>query len=153
MSKLTKILVSTAAVGVVVGVTYVVVKKSNERKYISTDEFEDSEVEEDPTLVDKIKIAATEKAAKILSWAVVNQEKLEAFSTGVGLVAGLFSLYSAIKDLKVKNDTIKKLDELLADRVLFQDSWNRTIKSYDADCYKVIDKLNAIEAALTTKKK
>lgn len=153
MSKLTKILVSTAAVGVVVGVTYVVVKKSNERNYISPDEFEDSEVEEDPTLIDKIKIAATEKAAKILSWAVVNQEKLEAFSTGVGLVAGLFSLYSAIKDLKVKNDTIKKLDELLADRVLFQDSWNRTIKSYDNDYNEIINELDAIKSILTTKKK
>jgi len=101
--------------GIVLGAaavaTTVAVVKATSKKYATTNE----EVNEDESVLKKIKKAAQKKALDILQFVINHQEQIEAATTVIGLVAGVAEIGSYVKSMKDHNEILTRLDKIERD--------------------------------------
>lgn len=101
--------------GIVLGAaavaTTVAVVKTTSKKYATTNE----EVNEDESILKKIKKAAQKKALDILQFVINHQEQIEAATTVIGLVAGVAEIGSYVKSMKDHNEILTRLDKIERD--------------------------------------
>ena len=115
--------------GIVLGAaavaTTVAVVKATSKKYATTNE----EVNEDESVLKKIKKAAQKKALDILQFVINHQEQIEAATTVIGLVAGVAELGSYVKSMKDHNEILTRLDKIERDAYNkgYSDAWNNEL--------------------------
>ena len=116
MNNLFKVLIGVGVVGAVAATTYVVTKKSEEKSIdIPEEENQEQETEEkaEPKdFVEMIKIGAMKKATKFLAWVILNKDKIEAFGTVIGIVAGVLGVINAVKEYSNGKKLHENLDFL-----------------------------------------
>lgn len=115
-----------AIVGIILGVaavaTTVAVVKASSKKYATTSE----EVNEDKSVLKKIKKAARKKVLEILQFVINHQEQIEAVTTVIGLAAGVIEIGSYAKSMKDRNEILTRLDKIEHDTYNkgYSDAWN-----------------------------
>lgn len=115
--------------GIVLGAaavaTTVAVVKATSKKYATTNE----EVNEDESVLKKIKKAAQKKALDILQFVINHQEQIEAATTVIGLVAGVAEIGSYVKSMKDHNEILTRLDKIERDAYDkgYSDAWNNEL--------------------------
>lgn len=101
--------------GIVLGAaavaTTVAVVKATSKKYATTNE----EVNEDESVLKKIKKAAQKKALDILQFVINHQEQIEAATTVIGLAAGVIEIGSYVKSMRDHNEILTRLDKIERD--------------------------------------
>lgn len=113
--------------GIVLGAaavaTTVAVVKATSKKYATTNE---EEVNEDESVLKKIKKAAQKKALDILQFVINHQEQIEAATTVIGLAAGVIEIGSYVKSMKDHNEILTRLDKIEHDSYAkgYSDAWN-----------------------------
>ena len=128
MTNMTKFLIATGVTAVGVGLTVYYGKKLQEKKEVVISDIEDDGTpvieDKNPSILKRIKTAATKKVVKILAWAVLHEQQLQAFATLLSVGAGIFHLVSAAKDYYTGEKTRKTLDSLMDHNMEFRDIWN-----------------------------
>lgn len=115
--------------GIVLGAaavaTTVAVVKATSKKYATTNE----EVNEDESILKKIKKAAQKKVLEILQFVINHQEQIEAATTVIGLVAGVAEIGSYVKSMKDHNEILTRLDKIERDiyNKGYSDSWKNAL--------------------------
>ena len=115
--------------GIVLGAaavaTTVAVVKATSKKYATTNE----EVNEDESILKKIKKAAQKKALDILQFVINHQEQIEAATTVIGLVAGVAEIGSYVKSMKDHDEILTRLDKIEHDSYAkgYSDAWNNEL--------------------------
>ena len=137
MSNLTKLLIGVGVVAAAATVTYVVVKNSKKEESEETEINETSEPKEE-TLGEKIKSSFQKKAIKVVTWLILNRDKVAAVTTVIGLVSGIFSIINAVKEYKFGKTLRARLDYLVEREQDFNYAWNHTIDNYDRQWDKVL---------------
>lgn len=105
----------------------VVTKKSRKYTTLTAEGGQEEKKEEDPTVMDKIKKAATKKAADVVIFVANHQEQIEAASTIIGIVGSAISVASAIREFKSGMDVEQKLNDICAHNDEFELVWNKYI--------------------------
>lgn len=129
----------------------VVTKKS--RKYTTLEGGQEEKKEEDPTVMDKIKKAATKKAADIVIFVANHQEQIEAASTIIGIVGSAISVASAIREFKSGMDVEQKLNDICVHNDEFELVWNKYIDDLTARDKAIDEKLEQLLLATAKKVK
>lgn len=111
--------------GTVAVATTVAVVKATSKKYATTNE----EVNEDESVLKKIKKAAQKKVLDILQFVINHQEQIEAATTVIGLVAGVAEIGSYVKSMKDHNEILTRLDKIERDTYNkgYSDAWNNEL--------------------------
>ena len=115
--------------GIVLGAaavaTTVAVVKATSKKYATTNE----EVNEDESILKKIKKAAQKKALDILQFVINHQEQIEAATTVIGLAAGVIEIGSYVKSIKDHDEILTRLDKIEHDSYAkgYSDAWNNEL--------------------------
>ena len=119
--------VGVAAVTAVV-IAVVTSKKTNKQ-------IEDG-AEKKVSLIQGIKEKVTKKAVRVLAWVAVHTEQIEAVSTVVGLVTGVFGIISAVKEYRRGDDANKQLQEMQEQINYIKDDLDHFWYVYDANIDK-----------------
>ena len=146
------ILMMAAGVGLIANAVYIKKKVDNYTQIIGQPEDN-----KESDISKRIKEAAEDKAVKIITFVVENQEKIEAITTVIGIAGTVIGIVNGIKEYKRSDE----MEEMLKDICAFNDElsgiWNDYCKcmgscigSLDHD---LMSKLDTIEKAVTKKKK
>lgn len=130
-----------------------IVASKKSRKYTILEGEPEEKKEEDPTVMDKIKKAATRKAADVVLFVANHQEQIEAASTIIGVVGSVISVASAIREFKSGIDVEQKLNDICAHNDEFELIWNKYIDDLRTRDQIVDAKLEELLSAVTKKVK
>lgn len=142
MSNMTKFLIAAGVTAVGIGLTVYYGKKMQETEVVEDDIQE--EEKKNLTFIGKIKAAATKKAIKILAWAVVHEQQLQAFATILSVGVGIFHIISAAKDYYRGEKLQRTLDQIVAHNKQFEILWDNHMMNNDNNHADVIKKLDDI---------
>lgn len=147
MNNTTKFLIATGVAAVGIGLTVYYGKKMQEKEAVATD-IQDDEIpvidEKNTGFIGKIKAAATKKVIKILAWAVVHEQQLQAFATLLSVGAGIFHIISAAKEYYRGEKLINSLDSIVEHNKQFEILWDNHMVNAQKDHNDVMQKLNDI---------
>ena len=142
------ILMMAAGVGLIAHGVYI--KKKVEKYTQIIDQPEDNK---ESDISKRIKEAAEDKAVKIITFVVENQEKIEAITTVIGIAGTVIGIVNGIKEYKRSDE----MEDMLKDLCEFKDdlteAWNIRCEyrhSFDND---LMSRIETIEKAVTKKKK
>lgn len=125
--------------------------KNKQRKY--TQIIGEPEEKDEKDISQRIKEAAAEKAAKIVTFVVENQDKIEAATTVIGIAGTVIGVVNGIKEYKRGDEMEDMLKDICAFNDEFADQWNGYCKCMDSLDNDLCDRLDRIEKAVTKKKK
>ena len=152
MEKNTKKIVAMLGMAAGAGlIAHAVYKAKKERKY--TQIIGQPEEKEEKDISQRIKEAATEKAAKIITFVVENQEKIEAVTTVIGIAGTVIGIVNGIKEYRRGDEMEDMLKDICAFNDEFADNWNGYCKCMESLDHDLINRLEVIEKAVTKKKK
>ena len=146
--KIGAILMMAAGAGLIAHAVYTKKKGDNYTQIIGQQEDN-----EDRDISKRIKEAAEDKAVKIITFVVENQEKIEAITTVIGIAGTVIGIVNGIKEYKRSDE----MEDMLKDLCEFKDdlteTWNircEYMNSFDND---LISRIETIEKAVTKNKK
>ena len=146
--KIGAILMMAAGVGLIANAVYIKKKVDNYTQIIGQQE-DDKESD----ISKRIKEAAEDKAVKIITFVVENQEKIEAITTVIGIAGTVIGIVNGIKEYKRSDE----MEDMLKDLCEFKDDLTEAwyirceyMNSFDND---LISRIETIEKAVTKKKK
>ena len=149
--KVGAILMMAAGVGLIANAVYI--KKKVEKYTQIIDQPEDNK---ESDISKSIKKAAEDKAVKIITFVVENQEKIEAITTVIGMAGTVIGIVNGIKEYKRSDEMENMLKDICAFNDEFSGIWNDYCKcmgscigSLDHD---LMSRLDTIEKAVTKKK-
>ena len=142
------ILMMAAGVGLIANAIYIKKKVDNYTQIIGQPEDN-----KESDISKRIKEAAEDKAVKIITFVVENQEKIEAITTVIGIAGTVIGIVNGIKEYKRSDE----MEDMLKDLCEFKDdlteAWNARCEyrhSFDND---LMSRIDTIEKAVTKKKK
>ena len=146
--KIGAILMMAAGAGLIAHAVYTKKKGDNYTQIIGQQE-DDKESD----ISKRIKEAAEDKAVKIITFVVENQEKIEAITTVIGIAGTVIGIVNGIKEYKRSDE----MEDMLKDLCEFKDDLTEDwyirceyMNSFDND---LISRIETIEKAVTKKKK
>ena len=146
--KIGVILMMAAGAGLIANAVYIKKKVDNYTQIIGQQE-DDKESD----ISKRIKEAAEDKAVKIITFVVENQEKIEAITTVIGIAGTVIGIVNGIKEYKRSDE----MEDMLKDLCEFKDDLTEDwyirceyMNSFDND---LISRIETIEKAVTKKKK
>lgn len=145
--KIGAILMMAAGVGLIANAIYIKKKVDNYTQIIGQQE-DDKEND----ISKRIKEAAEDKAVKIITFVVENQEKIEAITTVIGIAGTVIGIVNGIKEYKRSDDMEDMLKDLCEFKDELSDAWNYYCKYRESLDNDFISRLDTIEKAVTKKK-
>lgn len=146
--KIGAILMMAAGVGLIANAVYIKKKVDNYTQIIGNPE-DDKESD----ISKRIKEAAEDKAVKIITFVVENQEKIEAITTVIGIAGTVIGIVNGIKEYKRSDEMEDMLKDICAFNDEFSGIWSDYCKCTGSLYYDLLSKLDTIEKAVTKKKK
>ena len=146
--KIEVILMMAAGAGLIANAVYIKKKVDNYTQIIGQQEDN-----KESDISKRIKEAAEDKAIKIITFVVENQEKIEAITTVIGIAGTVIGIVNGIKEYKRSDE----MEEMLKDICAFNEEFSGTCNDYFR-CIgsldnELISRLETIEKAVTKKKK
>lgn len=146
--KIGAILMMAAGVGLIANAIYIKKKVDNYTQIIGQPE-DDKESD----ISKRIKEAAEDKAVKIITFVVENQEKIEAITTVIGVAGTVIGIVNGIKEYKRSDEMEDMLKDICAFNDEFSGIWSDYCKCTGSLYYDLMSRLDTIEKAVTKKKK
>ena len=146
--KVGAILMMAAGAGLIANAVYI--KKKVEKYTQIIDQPEDNK---ESDISKSIKKAAEDKAVKIITFVVENQEKIEAITTVIGMAGTVIGIVNGIKEYKRSDEMEEMLKDICAFNDELSDTWNYYCKYRESLDNNFISRLDTIEKAVTKKKK
>lgn len=146
--KIGAILMMAAGVGLIANAIYIKKKVDNYTQIIGNPE-DDKESD----ISKRIKEAAEDKAVKIITFVVENQEKIEAITTVIGIAGTVIGIVNGIKEYKRSDEMEDMLKDICAFNDEFSGIWSDYCKCTGSLYYDLMSRLDTIEKAVTKKKK
>lgn len=146
--KIEVILMLAAGAGLIANAVYIKKKVDNYTQIIGQQE-DDKESD----ISKRIKEAAEDKAVKIITFVVENQEKIEAITTVIGIAGTVIGIVNGIKEYKRSDEMEDMLKDICAFNDEFSGIWSDYCKCTGSLYYDLTSKLDTIEKAVTKKKK
>ena len=146
--KVGAILMMAAGAGLIVNAIYI--KKKVEKYTQIIDQPEDNK---ESDISKSIKKAAEDKAVKIITFVVENQEKIEAITTVIGMAGTVIGIVNGIKEYKRSDEMESMLKDICAFNDELSDAWNYYCKYRESLDNDFISRFETIEKAVTKKKK
>ena len=146
--KIGAILMMAAGAGLLANAVYI--KKKVEKYTQIIDQPEDNK---ESDISNRIKEAAEDKAVKIITFVVENQEKIEAITTVIGIAGTVIGIVNGIKEYKRSDDMEDMLKDICAFNDEFSGIWSDYCKCTGSLYYDLMSRLDTIEKAVTKKKK
>ena len=146
--KIGAILMMAAGVGLIANAVYI--KKKVEKYTQIIDQPEDNK---ESDISKRIKEAAEDKAVKIITFVVENQEKIEAITTVIGIAGTVIGIVNGIKEYKRSDEMEEMLKDICAFNDEFSGIWSDYCKCTGSLYYDLMSRLDTIEKAVTKKKK
>ena len=146
--KVGAILMMAAGAGLIANAVYI--KKKVEKYTQIIDQPEDNK---ESDISKRIKEAAEDKAVKIITFVVENQEKIEAITTVIGIAGTVIGIVNGIKEYKRSDEMEEMLNDICAFNDELSDAWNYYCKYRESLDNNFISRLDTIEKAVTKKKK
>lgn len=146
--KIGAILMMAAGAGLIANAVYIKKKVDNYTQIIGNPEDDkESDVSK------RIKEAAEDKAVKIITFVVENQEKIEAITTVIGIAGTVIGIANGIKEYKRSDEIEDMLKDICAFNDEFSGIWSDYCKCTGSLYYDLMSRLDTIEKAVTKKKK
>ena len=145
--KIGAILMMAAGVGLIANAVYI--KKKVEKYTQIIDQPEDNK---ESDISKRIKEAAEDKAVKIITFVVENQEKIEAITTVIGIAGTVIGIVNGIKEYKRSDEMEEMLKDICAFNDEFSGIWSDYCKCTGSLYYDLMSRLATIEKAVTKKK-
>lgn len=145
--KVGSILMMAAGVGLIANAIYIKKKVDNYTQIIGQQEDN-----EERDISKRIKEAAEDKAVKIITFVVENQEKIEAITTVIGIAGTVIGIVNGIKEYKRSDEMEDMLKDLCEFKDELSDAWNYYCKYRESLDNDFISRLDTIEKAVTKKK-
>ena len=146
--KIGAILMMAAGAGLIAHAVYT--KKKGEKYTQIIDQAEDNK---ESDISKRIKEAAEDKAVKIITFVVENQEKIEAITTVIGIAGTVIGIVNGIKEYKRSDEMEDMLKDLCEFKDELSDAWNYYCKYRESLDNNFISRIETIEKAVTKKKK
>lgn len=146
--KIGVILMMAAGAGLIANAVYIKKKVDNYTQIIGNPE-DDKESD----ISKRIKEAAEDKAVKIITFVVENQEKIEAITTVIGIAGTVIGIVNGIKEYKRSDEMEEMLKDICAFNDEFSGIWSDYCKCTGSLYYDLMSRLDTIEKAVTKKKK
>lgn len=146
--KIGAILMMAAGAGLIANAVYIKKKVDNYTQIIGQPE-DDKESD----ISKRIKEAAEDKAVKIITFVVENQEKIEAITTVIGIAGTVIGIVNGIKEYKRSDEMEDMLKDICAFNDEFSGIWSDYCKCTGSLYYDLMSRLDTIEKAVTKKKK
>ena len=146
--KIGAILMMAAGAGLIAHAVYT--KKKGEKYTQIIDQPEDNK---ESDISKRIKEAAEDKAVKIITFVVENEEKIEAITTVIGIAGTVIGIVNGIKEYKRSDEMEDMLKDLCEFKDELSDAWNYYCKYRESLDNNFISRLDTIEKAVTKKKK
>lgn len=146
--KIGAILMMAAGVGLIANAVYIKKKVDNYTQIIGQQE-DDKESD----ISKRIKEAAKDKAVKIITFVVENQEKIEAITTVIGIAGTVIGIANGIKEYKRSDEMEDMLKDICAFNDEFSGIWSDYCKCTGSLYYDLMSRLDTIEKVVTKKKK
>ena len=146
--KIGVILMMAAGAGLIANAVYIKKKVDNYTQIIGQPE-DDKESD----ISKRIKEAAEDKAIKIITFVVENQEKIEAITTVIGIAGTEIGIVNGIKEYKRSDEMEDMLKDICAFNDEFSGIWSDYCKCTGSLYYDLMSRLDTIEKAVTKKKK
>lgn len=146
--KIGAILMMAAGAGLIAHAVYT--KKKGEKYTQIIDQPEDNK---ESDISKSIKKAAEDKAIKIITFVVENQEKIEAITTVIGIAGTVIGIVNGIKEYKRSDEMEDMLKDLCEFKDELSDAWNYYCKYRESLDNDFISRFETIEKAVTKKKK
>lgn len=146
--KIGVILMMAAGAGLIANAVYIKKKVDNYAQSIGQPE-DDKESD----ISKRIKEAAEDKAVKIITFVVENQEKIEAITTVIGIAGTVIGIANGIKEYKRSDEMEDMLKDICAFNDEFSGIWSDYCKCTGSLYYDLMSRLDTIEKAVTKKKK
>ena len=137
-----------AGAGLIANAVYIKKKVDNYTQIIGQPE-DDKESD----ISKRIKEAAEDKAIKIITFVVENQEKIEAITTVIGIAGTVIGIVNGIKEYKRSDEMEDMLKDICAFNDEFSGIWSDYCKCTGSLYYDLMSRLDTIEKAVTKKKK
>ena len=145
--KIGAILMMAAGAGLIAHAVYTKKKGDNYTQII--DQTEDNK---ESDISKSIKKAAEDKAVKIITFVVENQEKIEAITTVIGIAGTVIGIVNGIKEYKRSDEMENMLKDLCEFKDELSDAWNYYCKYRESLDNDFISRFETIEKAVTKKK-
>lgn len=142
------ILMMAAGVGLIANAVYIKKKVDNYKQIIGQPEDN-----KESDISKRIKEAAEDKAVKIITFVVENQEKIEAITTVIGIAGTVIGIVNGIKEYKRSDEMEEMLKDICAFNDEFSGIWSDYCKCTGSLYYDLMSRLDTIEKAVTKKKK
>ncbi len=118
MKNIVKLAIGVAAITAGTIVAGHMVKKHQERKYVTPDKYKttetksDTSTEDDMTMKERIVVAATEKVMDILCWASNHEKELKGLTIMLAVAGGAVDLALGLKKVGKRSKLFKKIDDI-----------------------------------------
>lgn len=145
--KIGAILMMAAGVGLIANAVYIKKKVDNYAQSIGQPEDN-----KERDISKRIKEAAEDKAVKIITFVVENQEKIEAITTVIGIAGTVIGIVNGIKEYKRSDEMEDMLKDLCEFNDELSDAWNYYCKYRESLDNDFISRFETIEKAVTKKK-
>lgn len=146
--KIGVILMMAAGAGLIANAVYIKKKVDNYTQIIGQPEDN-----KERDISNRIKKAAEDKAVKIITFVVENQEKIEAITTVIGIAGTVIGIVNGIKEYKRSDEMEEMLKDICAFNDEFSGIWSDYCKCTGSLYYDLMSRLDTIEKAVTKKKK
>ena len=146
--KIGAILMMAAGAGLIANAVYI---KKKVDKY--TQIIGQQEDDKDSDISKRIKEAAEDKAVKIITFVVENQEKIEAITTVIGMAGTVIGIVNGIKEYKRSDEMENMLKDICAFNDELSDTRNYYCQYRESSDNNFLSRLDTIEKAVTKKKK
>lgn len=146
--KIGAILMMAAGAGLIANAVYIKKKVDNYTQIIGQQEDDKKS-----DISKRIKEAAEDKAVKIITFVVENQEKIEAITTVIGIAGTVIGIANGIKEYKRSDEMEDMLKDICAFNDEFSGIWSDYCKYRESFDNDLTSRLDTIEKAVTKKKK
>ena len=144
--KIGVILMMAAGAGLIANAVYIKKKVDNYTQIIGQPEDD-----KDSDISKRIKEAAEDKAIKIITFVVENQEKIEAITTVIGIAGTVIGIVNGIKEYKRSDEMEDMLKDICAFNDEFSGIWSDYCKCTGSLYYDLTSRLDTIEKAVRKK--
>lgn len=140
MNTFVKVALGLVGAAAVAGVTYAVVKKTEEKKQndIPQDE-EGAEEEKKETFVDKAKTYIQKKTIKVFLWVAKHKSQIESVAAILGIFTAIIKVCSAVRDYATGSEIKKTMDAYNKVMDEYTDCFNRNFQTFEKDLDTVFD--------------